>query len=187
MAEKNKGNDKNRNSDESKEPFIGSADRPEVRIDLDQPISELRVRDLAAILGHLTPKSVSEIGKAPIKDFFDKPFPEVAKDFLKEVKIEKVEKPEKPEKFEKLEKHEKPEKLEKPEHKEFKNENKEFKIETKELKLEKIENDGVFDPGRGFPGPDPRFESVLQAVAGLSQQVSALTDQVESLRKRNEG
>lgn len=180
MADNNKG------KDDSNEPFIGSADRPEVKIDLDQPISELRVRDLAAILGHLSPKSPSEIGKAPIKDFFDKPFPERTKDFLKEIKIEKIEKPEKPEKFEKNEKHEKLEKIEKPE-KEFKHEHKEFKHEIKELKLEKIENDGVFDPGRQFPGPDPRFESVLQAVAGLSQQVSALTDQVESLRKRSEG
>ncbi len=176
--------DNDNGTDDNKEPFIGSGDRPEVSIDLDQPVSDLRVRDLAAILGHLTSKSASELGKAPIKDFFDKQFPERTKDFLKEIKNEK---PEKPEKFEKLEKHEKNEKLEKPELKEFKHEHKEFKHEHKELKLEKIENDGVFDPGRGFPGPDPRFESVLQAVAGLSQQVSALTDQVEILRKRSEG
>jgi len=160
--------------DGRKEPFIGSADRPEVKLDLDMPVTELRVRDLAAILGQVGSKSPFEVGKTPLKDFFDKPFPEVAKDFVKELKIEKVEKPEKPEKFEKNEKHEKHEKYEKRENKEF--------------KLEKIEADGVFDPGRQFPpGPDPRFESVIQTIAQLSQQVAALTDQVEQLRKRAGG
>ena len=73
-----------------KQPFVGTADRPEVRLDLDQPVNELRVRDLAAILGHLVQKSpVFEVGKTPIKDFFDKPFPEVAKDYVKELKPEK--------------------------------------------------------------------------------------------------
>jgi hypothetical protein len=138
------------------------------------PVTELRVRDLAAILGQVGSKSPFEVGKTPLKDFFDKPFPEVAKDFVKELKIEKVEKPEKPEKFEKNEKHEKHEKYEKRENKEF--------------KLEKIEADGVFDPGRQFPpGPDPRFESVIQTIAQLTQQVAALTDQVEQLRKRGGG
>ena len=171
------GKDKSEN--DKKEPFIGSADRPEVKIDLDMPLNDLRVRDLAAILGQLTPKPITDIGKAPIKDFFDKPFPEVVKDFLKEIKIEKVEKPEKPEKFEKNEKHEKIEKHEKHEKIE--------KREGKELKLEKLENDGVFDPGFQIPGPDPRFEGVMQAIGGLTQQVSALADQVEILRKRVEG
>jgi hypothetical protein len=170
---------------ERKEPFIGSSERPEVKLDLDMPVTELRVRDLAAILGHLGSKSPFEAGKTPIKDFFDKPFPEEAKDFLKEVKIEKFEKPEKPEKFEKnekfekYEKHEKPEKLEKIEKRE--------KPEIKEVKLEKLETDGVFEVDRFPPGPDPRFESVIQAIAQLSHQVATLTDQVEQLRKRAEG
>lgn len=173
MADRNQDDDK-------KQPFIGSADRPEVRLDLDMPVTELRVRDLAAILGHLSAKSTFEAGKTPIKDFFEKPFPEEAKDILKEVKIEKVEKPEKPEKFEKNEKHEKPEKFEKNEKLE--------KPEIKELKLEKLENDGVFDPGSRFPpGPDPRLDSVMQAIAGLTRHVSALADQVEELRKRAAG
>jgi hypothetical protein len=89
-------------NERKKEPFIGSSDRPEVKLDLDMPITDLRVRDLAAILGQIGSKSPFEVGKTPIKDFFDKPFPEEVKDFLKEVKIEKVEKPEKPEKFEKM-------------------------------------------------------------------------------------
>jgi hypothetical protein len=157
-------------ADTARKAFVGAADRPEVRLDLDMPVNQLRVRDLAAILGHLTQKSPFEVGKTPIKDFFDKPFPERAKDYVKEVKPEKFEKPEKPEKFEKHEKHEKPEKIEKP--------------EIKELKLEKIENDGVFDPGSRFPpGPDPRLEQVIQALAGLTQHVSVLADQVKELQK----
>jgi len=163
-------------ADTAKQAFVGAADRPEVRLDLDMPINQLRVRDLAAILGHLSQKSPFEVGKTPIKDFFDKPFPEVAKDYVKEVKPEKFEKPEKPEKIEKNEKHEKHEKLEKAEKIE--------KPEIKELKLEKIENDGVFDPGSRFPpGPDPRLEHVIQALAGLTQHVSALADQVKELQK----
>lgn len=160
----------------SKQPFVESKDRPEVRLNLDMPVTELRVRDLAAILGHLIQKSPFEVGKTPIKDFFDKPFPEEAKDYIKEVKPEKFEKPEKPEKFEKNEKFEKHEKFEKSE--------KQEKPETKELKLEKIENDGVFDPGSRFPpGPDPRLQQVIQALAGLTQQVSVLADQVAELQK----
>jgi hypothetical protein len=174
-------------NEKSKEPFVSQADRPEVRLDLDMPINELRVRDLAAILGLLTTKSPFEAGKTSLKDFFDKDFPEVGKDYVKEVKIEKVEKPEKPEKFEKnekiekpekhekfekLEKPEKPEKFEKPEIKELKNE----KLE----KVEKLENDGV-----GFsPKPDPRMEQVIQTLAGLTRQVGQLADQVEELQKK---
>lgn len=159
--------------DEPKQPFVGKEDRPEVRIDLDTPLSELRVRELSAILGFMTGKNPNfEVGKTSIKDFFDKPFPEVAKDWLKEIKIEKIEKPEKPEKFEKHEKLEKPEKLEKNE-----------KIEKFE-KPEKIEvREPVFDP-RTFPGPDPRIEQLIQAVAGLTQQVTQLANQVEELRKK---
>lgn len=168
-----------KDENERKEPFIGSSERPEVRLDLDMPVTELRVRDLAAILGHLGSKSPFEAGKTPIKDFFDKPFPEEAKDFLKEIKIEKVEKPEKPEKVEKNEKHEKHEKLEKIEKRE--------KPELKELKAEKIEIDGVFEVDRFPPGPDPRFESVIQTIAQLTRQVGALADQVEQLRKRVQG
>jgi hypothetical protein len=165
----------------SKKPFVEATDRPEVKLSLDKPVTELRVRDLAAILGHLTQKSpFFEVGQTPIKDFFDKPFPEVVKDYVKEVKPEKFEKPEKPEKVEKNEKHEKPEKLEKAEKLE--------KPEFKELKLEKIENDGVFDPVSRFPpGPDPRLAQVIQALAGLTQQVSVLADQVAELQKRTKG
>lgn len=166
-------------TNESKQPFVSQADRPPVRIDLDTPLSALRVRELSAILGFLTGKNPNfEVGKTSLKDFFDKDFPEVAKDWLKEVKSDKFEKNEKIEKNEKLEKNEKiekPEKLEKIE-----------KTEIKDLKAEKIENDGVFDP-RGFVGPDPRLERVIQAVTGLATQVSQLANQVEELRKKVSG
>lgn len=165
----------------SKQPFVSQADRPAVRLDLDMPVNDLRVRDLAAILGLLSTKSPFEAGKTSLKDFFDKDFPEVAKDYVKELKIEKIEKPEKPEKFEKNEKIEKPEKVEKIEkHEKIE---KPEKPEIKELKLEKIENDGVFDPGDRVR-PDPRMEQIIQALAGLTRQVGLLANQVEELQKK---
>jgi hypothetical protein len=143
-----------------------------VRINLDTPLNELRVRELSAILGFLTGKNPNfEVGKTSLKDFFDKDFPEVAKDWLKEIKPEKFEKPEIKElKSEKNEsKFEKNEKLE--------------KREVKEVKAEKLENDGVFDPG-DLGRPDPRMEQVIQAVMGLTKQVGQLANQVEELRKK---
>src|SRR3954469_21586246 len=128
----------NDNDETSKEPFVSQADRPEVRLKSDTPVSELSVRDLATLLGQLGPSR---------KDFWD------GKDWAKDdfdgpVIKWKPEKPEKPEKFEKAEKFEKPEKLEKNEKLE--------KREIKELKLEKIESDGVYEPNFP-PGPDPRL------------------------------
>jgi hypothetical protein len=176
-----------RGSQSAKEPFVAQADRPEVKIDLETPLSELRVRELSAILGFMTGKNPNfEVGKTSLKDFFDKPFPEIAKDWVKEIKPEKVEKPEKPEKFEKnekLEKHEKfekNEKLEKPERKELKHE----KFE----KLEKLENDGVLVDQPDFPpGPDPRLEQIIQVVSGLTEQVGRLANQVDALEKKMRG
>jgi hypothetical protein len=152
---------------ESKEPFVSPADRPEVRINLDTPISELRVRELSSILGALIGgKNPFEVGDDPFKDFFDKPFPEVVKDYLKEVKpelAEKSPKSDKPDKYEKIEKLE--------------------KREIKEAKAEKVERDGVFAPERSGT-PDPRLEQLIQSVAGLTKQVSKLANQVEELRKK---
>jgi hypothetical protein len=167
---------------ESREPFVPQADRPAVQLNPDMPLGEMRVRDLTAILGLTVGKIPFEVGKTPLKDFFDKPFPEVAKDFVKELKIEKVEKPEKPEKVEKNEKVEKPEKIEKNEKFE-----KPEKSEIKEVKSEKIERgEVVFDPGN-IVGPDPRMEQVIQAVSGLTNQVQQLANQVEELRRRTQG
>jgi hypothetical protein len=165
----------------SKEPFVAAEDRPEVKIDLDTPLTELSVRDLSAILGFVATKNPNfEVGKTSLKDFFDKDFPEVAKDWLKDAKTEKLEKPEKPEKFEKNEKLEKNEKMEKDE-KHEKHEKHEFeKRDIKDIKVEKLEVDGVFDP-RAVP--DPRIDHLVAAVAGLTKQVGELTNQLEELRK----
>ena len=178
MAESGQGG-----GEEQREPFVSEGDRPEVRLDPDAPLSELRVRDLAAILGPAAGKNPNfEVGKTGLKDFFDKPFPEVAKDWNKELKIEKVEKPEKPEKFEKNEKFEKREKFEKNEKIE-----KPEKSEIKEAKFEKLETgEGGFDPGTP-PGPDPRLDQVIQAVTGMNEQVSQLADQVAELQRRMQG
>ena len=156
---------------QSKQPFVSQKDRPEMRINLDTPLSELRIRELSAILGFMVGKNPNfEVGKTSLKDFFDKDFPEVAKDWLKEAKLEKFEKNElkdsKGEKTEKLEKHEKNE-----------------KGEIKEAKAEKAENDGVFDPG-SVVRTDPRLEEIIQAVAGLTKQVSQLSNQVAALQKK---
>jgi hypothetical protein len=156
----------------TKEPFVPKQDRPEVKISLDTPLNQLRVRELGAILGFLAEKSpIFEGDKTSLKDFFDKDFPEVAKDWMKDIKTEKLEKPEKPEKLE-IAKNEKLEKNEKRE-----------KIEIKEAKAEKLERDGVFEPGIP-PGGDPLLQQVIQAVAGLTRQVSELANQVEALRKK---
>src|SRR5437868_7060017 len=122
MADESKKGAEGRGAEESKEPFVSHEDRPEVRLTPDSPIGELRVRDLTAILGAMTGKNPNfEVGKTSLKDFFDKPFPEQAKDFIKEVKPEKLEKSEIKEfKGEKHEKLEKREKFEKPEIKEAK-------------------------------------------------------------------
>jgi hypothetical protein len=155
---------------ESKEPFVPADDRPDVRISLDTPLSDLSVRGLAAILGFMAHKNSNfEVGGGdPLKDFFDKDFPEVAKDWFTENKWMKYEKVEYPEKPPKQEKHEKLEKR-----------------ESKEIKVEKLESDHLIDRG-GFTGPDPRIEQIIGAVAGLTKQVGQLTNQIEELRKRTQ-
>ena len=69
---------------DQKEPYVSQADRPEVKIDPDKPVSELRVRDLQAILGG---SAIKKLEKFEHKD----------------LKPEKYEKHEKFEKFEKFE------------------------------------------------------------------------------------
>jgi hypothetical protein len=62
---------------EANEAYIPKEDRP-TGYDLDTPVGSLRVRDLATILNHLSPKiHVKLEGHSPLKEFFDKPFPEV--------------------------------------------------------------------------------------------------------------
>ena len=153
----------NDNDETSKEPFVSSDDRPEVRPKADTPIRELRVRDLAALLGQLgqTRKDFWD-GKDWIKDDFDG-------GGLKDKEIKEQKDKEKVEKNEKFEKHEKSE-----------------KPERKELKVEKTEVDGVFDAGLRR-SPDPRLDQVIQALAGLTERVSQLSDQVEELKRTGQG
>ena len=69
----------------SKEPYVSPEDRPSAQIDPDTPIAQLRVRDLRVILGLTVlggglgkvPHPKFE-GWSPLKEFFDKPFPETA-------------------------------------------------------------------------------------------------------------
>src|SRR5262245_56832873 len=58
-----------------KEPFVPEGDRPEVKLDLNQPVTELRVRDLIGILGQAQFKKVEikDTLKERIKDWKDKP------------------------------------------------------------------------------------------------------------------
>jgi hypothetical protein len=81
---------------ESKEPFVPREDRPDVSLNPDTPISELRVRDLTAIL-----HSGLVLKKREFKDFI-KDF-KIEKFEIKELKFEKYEKFEKFEKNEKIE------------------------------------------------------------------------------------
>jgi len=139
-----------------KKPFVSQADRPEVRLKSDTPLSDLTVRDLATILGQLGTGKDFWDGKDWQKDDFDgqnKPWKE-GKEFKdgKEVKDKET--------------------------KEFKD-GKE-KREIKELKAEKLELDGVFDP---HSQPDPRLEQVIRALSGMSAKVDQLADQIEALKK----
>ena len=140
-----------------KKPFISQAERPEVRLKSDTPLSDLTVRDLATILGQLGTRKDFWDGKDWQKDDFDGP---VIK--WKDVKEFKEGK----------------EKEKDKETKEFKD-GKE-KREIKELKAEKLEVDGVFEQ----PSlPDPRIEQVIRALTGISAKVDQLADQVEALKK----
>jgi hypothetical protein len=59
--------------DQKKEAFVGQQDRPSLQLDPDQPITSLRVRDLAALMA--TPAKVVEKHPEKLTDkFFEKPF-----------------------------------------------------------------------------------------------------------------
>jgi len=151
---------------EKKEPYVSQGDRPEVKMDPDKPISELRVRDLQAILGGSVAKKVEN------------------------KEIEKI-KAEKPEKFEK---HEKFEKFEKSEFKDHKFEKFEHKEIIKEIKYEKLELEGGVLKQTFEPGPDPTQQidpaiqaglaQLVQTVGGLAKRVDELANQMAELQKR---
>ena len=146
-----------RDDEPGKKPFIPQADRPEVRLRSDTPISGLTIRDLVTILGRFGTGKDFWDGKDWQKDDFDGPIK------WKDVKESKEFK----------------------DGKEVKEKEKEFKEgkekrEIKELKAEKLELDGVFEP---LSQPDPRMEQVIRAVSGLSAKVDQLADQIEALKK----
>jgi hypothetical protein len=148
---------------EKKEPYVAAEDRPEVKLpDPDRPISELRVRDLQAILGSQVIKKV-EI-KEPIKDF-------------------KFEKLEIKEPFKDFKDH----KHEKWEIKEPIKDLKDHKYEK--IELEPITKGAAPEPG---PDPtkfvDPTIlaglDQLIQTVGGLNKRVDDLANQVAELQKR---
>lgn len=138
----------------SKKPFISKANRPEVRLKSDRPVSNLTVRDLATLLGRLGTGKDFWDGKDWQKDDFDG---ETKWKDDKEFKESKEGK----------------------EGKEFK-EGKE-KREIKEVKAEKVELDGVFEP---LQPADPRIDQVIRALSGMSAKVDQLANQFEALKKR---
>ena len=138
-----------------KQSFITKAERPELKLKSDTPISGLTIRDLVTILGRL----------GTGKDFWD------GKDWQKDdfdggIKW-------------KDEKEFKDKEKEKDKDKEYK-EHKE-KREIKEIKAEKIESDGVFE--QQPLGPDPRIEQVIRALSGMTAKVDQLADQIDALKK----
>jgi len=57
---------------QGKEPFVGQQDRPDVRLNPDDPITNLRVRDLAALLGGGAKSLILEgYGHKGVKDYGD--------------------------------------------------------------------------------------------------------------------
>ena len=61
---------KHESNEESRQPFISKEDRPDVKISLNTPLSELHVRELASILGFLAAEKNPnfEVGKTSLKD-----------------------------------------------------------------------------------------------------------------------
>jgi chromosome segregation ATPase len=164
-----------------KEPFVAGEERPEVRLNPDMPVAEMRVRDLAELLGLQTSKSVAaeagSLKKPEIKDFkFEK---WEHKHELKDHKYEKWEhknelKDLKNEKWEtKPEIKDKPEKFEKWEHKDHKLE----KFEHKDPLIEAVKREPELPPGpvQQF---DPRLDDVIRQISDLAKEVAALKERL---------
>jgi hypothetical protein len=146
------------NDKPGKKPFISQADRPEVRLKSDTPLSNLTVRDLATLLGQLGTRKDFWDGKDWQKDDFDGPIVKWKdeKEFKEGKEVKDKDK-------------------EKEKDKDIKE-----KREIKELKAEKLELDGVFEQ---VPQSDPRIDQVIRALTGISAKVEQLADQVEALKK----
>lgn len=135
--------------------FIAKQDRPEVKINLDQAVSALKVRDLTQI-----------VSQTFLKHF---------KDHVKEhIKIEKVEHKEGKE-F----KEHKPEKLEKHEGKEYKYEKLEHEGPIKQVLEPGPDPKGAREPGPDFGRIDPvTIDTLVSQVAKLSQVVAELQQRI---------
>ncbi len=148
---------------EGKEPFIGGEDRPDVELKPDMPVTELRVRDLSALLQQSIVLKKREF-----------------KDFIKDVKNEKIEiKDWKEWKFEKFEKNE---------IKEFKFEKfeKNEKIELEPIPKQFEPGPKLAEPGPGAgPIQDPRIDRLIDMVSKLSSSVEDLAARVGKLEQRN--
>jgi hypothetical protein len=137
-----------------KKAFIAEEERPEVRIDPEVLLTDLRVRDLNAILGQANFKSR-----------------------LKDIKIEKIEKPEK---FEKLEKFEKHEKFEKPEKFEKLERIEEVKWLTEPIPKPR---EPVVDGPEWDPRIAEGINQMVQSVTQLTAQVRDLTVRLDKLER----
>lgn len=72
-------------SEDPKQPFVSPEDRPETGIDLDRPVSDLRVRDLVSILGgSFTSGHASSVSKIKWRKEAKNEKPEFYKEIVKE-------------------------------------------------------------------------------------------------------
>lgn len=144
---------------EKKQPFVSKEDRPEVKLpDPDKPVSELRVRDLQAILGTSVAKKI-EI-KEPFKDFKHEKWE--IKEPIKDFKDHKHEKWEIKEPYKDL-------KLEKIE----------------QDPIGKLQFEPGPDPTKlGDPAVLAGLNQIIQTVGGLTKRVDDLANQVAELQKK---
>ena len=149
-------------SNQGNQPFVGQEDRPEVKIQMDTPLSELTVRDLQSIVGGgiVKIKSDKELVKEKLEVIEGK----------QHIKIEKFEHKNEIKEF----KFEKFEKIEKFEHKHEK-----FEI------AEKLVPEQVVDPTQlGGPVEQGGLNQVIQQVGNLANQMERLSNQIEEIQKR---
>ena len=138
-----------------KKPFIAKADRPEVRLKSDTPISDLTVRDLATILGQLGTGKDFWDGKDWQKDDFDGPGNK-----WKEPRNSRKQG-------------------------EGKGQGRQGRKNARRSARQGAEGREARARRRVRPvsQPDPRMEQVVRALSGMSAKVDQLVDQVEALKK----
>lgn len=152
-----------------KQAFVPQDDRPEVKLTLDTPLSELRVRDLRAILGRAASKSQFEAGKTALDEFFGKADFEVIK--MPEGPPKGADNPKGP--------------------KGEKNEKAEYDFTGKQWRDKSFKDWREVSPEPTLPTetltPDPGMAQVIGALTDLTEQVSQLANQVEELRRKSPG